>query len=61
VEWQVTGEVAFDFGKGFCVVSTAIHSSIDVAVQEQYKRSVSLLLGITVLICTYAGVLTIRS
>lgn len=57
----MTGEVAFDFGKGLCVVSAAVPSSIDVAVQEQYKRSISLLLGITVLICTYAGVLTIRS
>lgn len=53
VDWQVTGEVAFDFdlGKGLCVVFAAVPSSIDVAVQEQYNRSISLLLGVTVLTC----------
>lgn len=49
----MTGEVAFDFdlGKGLFVVFAAVPSSIGVAVQEQYNRSISLLLGVTVLTC----------
>lgn len=47
----MTGEVAFDFdlGKGLFVVFAAVPSSIDAMVQEQYKRSISLLLGIAII------------